>query len=223
MRSSRQGRLSHIDNALDGEPLRIAIADDHPLMRAALAAALCSLGPRVEFLEATNLAEALALLDHSPAPDLLLMDLHMPGARGADGVREARRTAPHIPLAIVSAEDDPTEMRALLAEGIAGFIPKTDSPAVIASAVRLILAGGVYVPPALVTMGSAPVGPDAFGLTERQMEVVRLLARGLSNKVIARELGVSEGTVKVHLLAVFRALDVRNRTAAVLAAQRVLR
>ena len=224
MRSSRQGRLSHIDNLSDGEPLRIAIADDHPLMRAALVAALRSLAPRVEFVEASNLAEALALLGHSPPPDLLLMDLHMPGARGAEGVRAARRMAPHIPLAIVSAEDDPTEMRALLAEGIAGFIPKTDSPAVIASAVRLILAGGVYVPPALVTAAaSGPIGADAFGLTERQMDVVRLLARGLSNKVIARELGVSEGTVKVHLLAVFRALDVRNRTAAVLAAQRFLR
>jgi len=228
MRSSRQGRLrqgrlSHIQNPLDGEPLRIAIADDHPLMRAALAAALRSVAPRVEFVEATNLAEALALLERPPAPDLLLMDLHMPGARGAEGVREARRIAPHIPLAVVSAEDDPMEMRTLLGEGIAGFIPKTDSPAVIASAVHLILAGGVYVPPALVTSAPPPVGADTFGLTERQMEVVRLLARGLSNKVIARELGVSEGTVKVHLLAVFRALDVRNRTAAVLAAQRFLR
>jgi DNA-binding NarL/FixJ family response regulator len=98
---------------------------------------------------------------------------------------------------------------------------------VIASAVRLILAGGVYVPPKLMfaVPGAAPApvnGAAAAGLTERQMDVVRLLVRGLPNKAIARELGVSEGTVKVHLLAVFRVLDVRNRTAAVLAAQRFL-
>ena len=202
----------------------IAIADDHPLMRAALQSALATLGPGMRFVEAANHAQTLALVASEPAPDLLLMDLHMPGTQGAEGVREVRERAPHVPLAIVSAEDDPASVRKLLALGVSGFIPKTDSPAVVASAVRLILAGGVYVPPALVTAAaSGPIGPDAFGLTERQMEVVRLLARGLSNKVIARELGVSEGTVKVHLLAVFRALDVRNRTAAVLAAQRFLR
>jgi DNA-binding NarL/FixJ family response regulator len=96
---------------------------------------------------------------------------------------------------------------------------------VIASAVRLILAGGVYVPPQLVTATQSPAsvnGEASAGLTARQMDVLRLLARGWSNKAIARELGVSEGTVKVHLLAVFRALDVRNRTAAVLEAQRFL-
>jgi DNA-binding NarL/FixJ family response regulator len=126
---------------------------------------------------------------------------------------------------VVSADDDPAAVRAMLALGVSGFIPKTEPPAVIASAVRLILAGGVYVPPRLMTGGAPPAnvnGAPASGLTGRQTDVVRLLARGLSNKAIARELGVSEGTVKVHLLAVFRALDVRNRTAAVLAAQRFL-
>jgi DNA-binding NarL/FixJ family response regulator len=149
----------------------------------------------------------------------------MPGTQGAEGVREVRERAPHVPLAIVSAEDDPASMRKLLALGVSGFIPKTDSPAVVASAVRLILAGGVYVPPNLVAETSARTsvnGATAPSLTGRQMDVLRLLARGLSNKAIARELGVSEGTVKVHLLAVFRVLDVRNRTAAVLAAQRFL-
>ena len=205
--------------------IRIAIADDHPLMRAALVSALSGLAPDVQFLEAADHRATLALLDDPRGPDLLLMDLHMPGARGIDGVRDVRARAPHVPLAVVSAEDDPAAIRALLALGVSGFIPKTDSPAVITSAVRLILAGGVYVPPQLVT-GARPDaavnGASPSGLTARQMEVVRLLARGLSNKAIARELGVSEGTVKVHLLAVFRVLDVRNRTAAVLEAQRFL-
>jgi DNA-binding NarL/FixJ family response regulator len=140
-------------------------------------------------------------------------------------VRAVREFAPHVPLAVISAEEDPATIRALLALGVSGYIPKTDSPAVIASAVRLILAGGVYVPPRLVANGGSVVtanGAPASGLTTRQTDVVRLLARGLSNKAIARELGVSEGTVKVHLLAVFRVLDVRNRTSAVLEAQRFL-
>ena len=209
-----------------GNPLRIAIADDHPLMRAALASALADLATDVQFLEAANHAATLALIDASPGPDLLLMDLHMPGNDGIEGVRDVRERAPHVPLAVVSADDDPAVVRTMLALGVSGFIPKTDSPAVVASAVRLILAGGIYVPPRLVAHAgivAAANGASVSGLTSRQIDVVRLLSRGLSNKAIARELGVSEGTVKVHLLAVFRVLDVRNRTAAVISAQRFLR
>jgi DNA-binding NarL/FixJ family response regulator len=201
----------------------IAIADDHPLMRAALANSLAGVEPGVRFVEATDVTSTMSVVAREPPPDLLLMDLHMPGASGVDGVRRVRECAPHVPLAVVSAEEDREIVSELLALGVSGFIPKTDSPAIVASAVRLILAGGTYVPPRLVQ--SANVPPSAapgLGLTARQLDVLRLLARGLSNKAIARELGVTEGTVKVHLLAVFRALDVRNRTAAVLAAQRFL-
>lgn len=195
-------------------------------MRAALVSALARIGDDVQFMEAANQAAALALVEKPPGPDLMLMDLHMPGADGIEGVRAVRERAPHVPLAIVSADEDAAAIRAMLALGVSGFIPKTDSPAVIESAVRLILAGGVYVPPRLVNGAAGGATPSSAalssGLTARQMDVVRLLARGLSNKAIARELGVSEGTVKVHLLAIFRALDVRNRTRAVLAAQRFL-
>lgn len=218
-------RSPPVTAALRSNALRIAIVDDHPLMRAALSSALARIGDDVQFMEAANQAAALALVEDPPGPDLMLMDLHMPGADGIEGVRAVRERAPHVPLAVVSADENPGAIRALLALGVSGFIPKTDSPAVIESAVRLILAGGVYVPPRLVSGGDivVPSRPaTASGLTARQMDVVRLLARGLSNKAIARELGVSEGTVKVHLLAIFRALDVRNRTRAVLAAQRFL-
>ena len=195
-------------------------------MRAALASALANLATDVQFLEAANHAATLALVDASPGPDLLLMDLHMPGMEGIEGVRAVRERAPHVPLVVVSGDDDPVAIRSILALGVSGFIPKTDSPAVVASAVRLILAGGIYVPPRLIAQtGIVPPsnGGSVSGLTSRQVDVVRLLASGLSNKAIARELGVSEGTVKVHLLAVFRVLDVHNRTAAVIAAQRFLR
>jgi DNA-binding NarL/FixJ family response regulator len=218
----REGSVSMADGPGRGDGLRIAIADDHPLMRDALASAIGSVAPDAQFIEAASLETTLALVAQTPGPDLLLMDLHMPGSDGVSGVRAVRARAPQVPLVVVSADDDPAAVQALLALGVSGFIPKTESPAVIASAVRLVLAGGVYVPPRLLAAGGPQArvnGTAASGLTGRQMDVVRLLARGLSNKAIARELGVSEGTVKVHLLAVFRALDVRNRTAAVIAAQ----
>jgi DNA-binding NarL/FixJ family response regulator len=204
----------------------IAIADDHPLMRGALLAALRDVEPGARFVDVASHAALLALLRAPPTPDLLLLDLHMPDGDGIAGVRGVREQAPDVPVAVISADEDRNVVRALLALGVAGFIPKTDPPAVVKGAVRLILAGGTYVPPRLIGGdGDAPATAPAAGtpLTERQMDVVRLLARGLSNKAIARELGVTEGTVKVHLLAVFRVLDVRNRTAAVLEAQRFLR
>ena len=202
----------------------IAIADDHPIMRAALRAALQALGPATRFVEASDVPSMLTLVAEHSDIDLLLIDLNMPGARGLDAVRAVRDRAPLVPLAVISAEQQPGIVAALLALGVAGFIPKSDPSAVIVGAVRLMLAGGVYAPPHLMHDRDAdrPSPGLPRGLTARQFDVLRLLAQGKPNKVIARELGVTEGTVKVHLLAVFRTLEVRNRTSAVLAAQRFL-
>ncbi len=195
----------------------IGLADDHPIMRAALATALAELGaPR--FVEASDAQGALALVEAHPDLDLLLVDLRMPGASGLDTIRTLRARAPQVPLVVVSADEDPAQVAALLALGVSGYVPKSEPPAVIVSAVRLVLAGGTYVPPRLLS-SSAGAGDGTPDLTPRQVEVLRLLAQGLPNKSIANALGVSEGTVKVHLIAVFRALNVRNRTAAVLAAK----
>ena len=202
----------------------IAIADDHPLMRAALRTALRALGPATRFVESADVSSTLELVAAHSDIDLLLMDLNMPGARGLDAVRAVRERAPLMPLAVVSADHPPGTAAALLALGVAGFIPKSDPAAVIVGAVRLVLAGGVYVPPRFLDDHGTGAGRSTVppGLTARQFDVLRLLAQGKPNKLIAHELGVSEGTVKVHLLAVFRALDVRNRTSAVLAARRYL-
>ena len=203
----------------------IAIADDHPIMRAALRSALQALGPATRFVEASDLPTMLALVAERPDIDLLLVDLNMPGGSGLDVARSVRAAAPLVPVAVVSAEHRPGLASALLDLGVSGFIPKSDPAEVIVGAVRLILAGGIYVPPRLLQETDAraqATSAAGAGLTARQLDVLRLLAQGKANKVIARELGVTEGTVKVHLLAVFRALDVRNRTAAVLAAQRFL-
>jgi len=208
----------------DGRPdPAIGLADDHPLVRAALRTALRELGPGTRFHEATGIDETLALVAAHPELDLLLMDLHMPGVRGADGVARVREQAPALPIAVISAEERSDAIAELFALGVAAFIPKSDPEAVIVNAARIVLAGGSYVPPRFLQGASASAADGGSGvpaLTQRQRDVLRLLARGLPNKLIARELGLTEGTVKVHLFAVFRALGVRNRTEAVLAAQR---
>jgi DNA-binding NarL/FixJ family response regulator len=128
----------------------IAIADDHAIMRAALRVALRALGPATSFVEASDVAGALALAAQRPDIDLMLMDLNMPGAHGLDAVRAVRECAPLLPLAVISAEYPPGTADALLALGVAGFIPKSDSSDLIVDAVRLVLAGGVYMPPQLL-------------------------------------------------------------------------
>ncbi len=147
-----------------------------------------------------------------------------------------------MPVIVLSGYEDPAIMRSALERGVLGFIPKAYSPDVMLSAVRLVLAGGVYVPPMMLTalppgivagvspqVGAEPPARNSGGfqtlehlrnvLTERQVEVLQLLSQGKPNKLIGRSLGISEGTVKIHLAAIFRALNVRNRTEAVVAAQ----
>ena len=136
----------------------IAIADDHPIVRAALRTALQALGPDTRFVEACDVQSTLALLAERPDVDLLLMDLNMPGASGLDAVRTVRERAPLVPLAVISAEQHPGTAAALIEIGVAGFIPKSDPSEVIVGAVRLVLAGGVYVPPHIMRgqQGGAP-------------------------------------------------------------------
>ncbi|HPE00540.1 MAG TPA: response regulator transcription factor [Burkholderiaceae bacterium] len=198
---------------------RVLLADDHEMVRMAMRAALAPLGSELEWIEAEDAATAQARLAELPAPELALLDLNMPGSRGVEWIAYLRRTWPAVRLVIVSAQEDPGLVRELIALGVAGFIPKSDRAEVILQAVRLILAGGSYVPLRLLEgAGPHPAARDDV-LTPRQHEVLECLARGLPNKLIARELGLTEGTVKVHLMAIFKALGARNRTEAVLAAQ----
>lgn len=211
--------------------LRVLIADDHEMVRIALRYGLSGLADAIEWLEAGDASQAQCILDTNAALDLALIDINMPGADGIEWIRAMRQRHPMLPLLVMSATEDPHTVRALIDLGIAGFIPKSDSSAVILQAVRLVLAGGTYAPLRLLMQDTArapamtrPHGgvPTVAGLTERQQEVLALLARGLPNKLIARELGLSESTVKVHLLAIYRVLSVRNRTEAVVAAQAFL-
>jgi DNA-binding NarL/FixJ family response regulator len=222
--------------------MKILIADDHRLVIEAVKAKLSELEPGIEFVLAMSVDELLA--GATDDLDLALIDLNMPGADGQAHIDEIRRRHPAVPVIVLSGYEDPAIMRSALERGVLGFIPKAYSPEVMLSAVRLVLAGGVYVPPMMLTAlppgivaGMAPQaatetlarGGNGGGsqtlehlrnvLTERQVEVLQLLSQGKPNKLIGRSLGISEGTVKIHLAAIFRALNVRNRTEAVVAAQ----
>ncbi|TKD29913.1 response regulator transcription factor [Azotobacter chroococcum] len=210
--------------------MKILIADDHDLLVEAVQVKLAQLGPGIDFLRAARV-DQLLLLAASEAPDLALVDLGMPDAHGYEHIAELCRSYPLMRLIVLSGVDDPEVMRAILDLGAMGFIPKAYSSEVMLSAVRLVLAGGVYVPPMLLgalarkspsadaTMEIVTLENLRHLLTERQVDVLRLLLLGKPNKLISRELGISEGTVKIHLAAIFRALKVRNRTEAVVAAR----
>jgi len=205
--------------------VRVLICDDHALFRAGLRHVLSDLQSDAELLEATEAAEALRIAGANDDLDLVLLDLHMPGMDGWAGLRRLRQSHPSLPVVIVSASDDADEIRTALDGGASGFIPKGSSPGELIAALRLVLDGGVYVPRAAL----APGGGDsaertrrrrerAKTLTPRQLEVVSLVARGLTNREICDVLAIAEGTVKAHLAAIFEALEATNRTeAAVLA------
>jgi len=218
--------------------MKILIADDHRLVIEAVKAKLSELEADCEFVLAMSVDELLAAA--SDDLDLAVIDLNMPGAEGQAHIDEIRRRHPAVPVIVLSGYEDPAVMRSALERGVLGFIPKAYSPDVMLSAVRLVLSGGVYVPPMMLSavppgvvpgmppgVDGAPRGAGAAQtlehlrnvLTERQVEVLQLLSQGKPNKLIGRALGISEGTVKIHLAAIFRALNVRNRTEAVVAAQ----
>ena len=205
--------------------MKLLLADDHEMVRVALKVALAPLAGDMDFVEARTAEEALAAAAANPDLDLVLIDIHMPGMGGAEGVRRLLAAYPALPVVACSATEDGDLVRRLLDLGVAGFIPKSDSTQVIVKAVQLVLAGGTYVPPRLLSGGGgAPATPEGRldALTPRQHDVLRLLAEGKPSKRIARDLDISEATVKVHLLAIFRALGARNRTEAVVIAQRLL-
>jgi DNA-binding NarL/FixJ family response regulator len=202
--------------------MKILIVDDHPLIQEALRHVLTSLDPAVEFIQAEDGSEAHAALSREPDTDLILLDLALPGCDGFELLGDLRLEWPNIPLLVLSATHDRDTVEHALDLGAMGFIPKTANTRVLLEALQLVLDGGVYVPgeaPARSTSARARVAitrPEQLGLTLRQGDVLKLLVQGKPNKLICRDLKLSEGTVKVHVSAILRALNVRNRTQVVI-------
>lgn len=201
--------------------LTILLADDHALFRAGMRHVLRELRDSVVIFEAKDGVEAVSLADQKAGLDLVLLDLAMPQMDGFAGLEALRQRVPRVPIVILSASENAHDVRAALDAGAMGYIPKSSPAPVVLSALRLVLAGGVYVPPVMVRPSAsksmrATAGSDA--LTPRQTEILRFLEQGKSNKEIARTLALTEGTVKQHVSDILNALNVSNRTQAALIA-----
>lgn len=251
--------------------MKLLLIDDHALFREGLALLLQPLLPDLQVLEAGSCEEAQALLSTPKAilqggqtrgsnleengsgialcnaneaitPDLVLMDLALPGMSGVEGIQWLRQTYPEVPVVALSSSDDRETVLRTLDAGAMSFIPKSSNSAVLLAALRLVLGKGIHLPASVLT-SSAPGGqannyrlqaasasavltesvtpPVDLGLTPRQVEVLDLILQGKSTKLICRELDLSEGTVKTHTSAVLRSLKVTTRTQAVIAAARL--
>lgn len=206
---------------------RVLVADDHPLYRAALRNLVCAAFDDVEVSESEDIASALGCLKDGSI-DLVLLDLSLPDADGLEGLRQLRAASPATPVIICSARDDPALVRESFRLGVSGYLPKSSGTEVTRHALQLVRSGGVYVPSeALVetavkaasgeTGGETCSNRSGVDLTPRQLAVLALLEKGMSNKAIARELDIGEITVKAHVSAILRKLGVDNRVQAVLA------
>lgn len=217
--------------------MKILVVDDHTLIREGLRLVLKELDDEVVVLEAQNCQETLDLAADNPDLDLILLDLHLPGVDGFDALTEVRERHAAIPVVVLSATDNRETVIGALDRGAMGFIPKSSPTRVMLGALRLVLSGGVYLPaevlvhadylfPGIVsppqgaTRRSASASAE-LGLTDRQAEVLALMVQGKPNKLICRELGLAEGTVKIHVTAILKVLNVVNRTQAVIAVGRM--
>jgi two-component system nitrate/nitrite response regulator NarL len=202
--------------------MKLLIVDDHPVLREGLAALLKQISPDTEVLVAADSQEGLRTVETHTDIDLALLDLMMPGMGGLQAIREFGRRRPELPVVVLSSSEDPEDVRRAIASGALGFVPKSASPRTLLSAVRLVLSGEVYIPQFMAQEASRSTayarsdpGPAAVTrLTDRQIEVLKLLAKGFANKQIGEGLGLADQTVKAHITAIFKVLGVVNRTQA---------
>ena len=205
--------------------MNILIVDDHPLFRHALIQAVRYSLPQAQISETAAVNEFYERLDNGPEPDLVLLDLNLPGASGFSALVHVRAQYPLIPILVVSAHEDTSIIQRAIAHGAMGYIPKSAHPSLIGEAIRHVLEGEIWLPPNFPpNMNFDPRAADETALAERiqsltpqQFRVLMMVAEGLLNKQIAYELDVSEATIKEHVTAIFRKLGVQNRTQAVLA------
>lgn len=192
------------------------ICDDHPIVREAIRGILSFSWPDAQFAEAPDFPTAQLMAEEGF--DICLCDLAMPGAEPVEGVAELLRRAPGLQVLIITASADDALMLRLLRMGVSGFVPKSAGGKIIESAIRLVLAGGKYLPQQLldhVAPEMSVISDSAPRLTDQQRRVIQLVAAGQTNKTIARSLGLAPSTVKTHLDQAMRSLGASNRVMAV--------
>jgi DNA-binding NarL/FixJ family response regulator len=210
--------------------MKVLVVDDHALIREAMRGVIVELQADAVVLEAGNCSQAMSVIQQNADLALVLLDLSLPDRDGFEMLAELRESHPAISVVMLSAFSDRENVVKALDGGALGFIPKAGSREVLLGALRLILAGGIYIPPDILVRASAATAshgqpysgakrpsPAELGLTERQVDVLALMMQGKSNKLICRALDLAEPTVKNHVSAILKALGVTNRTEAVLA------
>jgi DNA-binding NarL/FixJ family response regulator len=220
--------LTHEANGPRAAVRKVLVVDDHPLFRQALRAALETAFDRASVIDVESIEHAIRKLRSIGRFDLALLDLYLPGTTGFDGMLRLRKLFPRLPIVIVSGAEDRRLVREALNYGAAGFIPKSASSAEIASALRMVMDGAVYIPEAFRHCEIDPesrareeLAQRLSSLTRQQFAVLKMLRAGKLNKQIAYELGVSETTVKAHVSEVLRKMKVASRTQAVIEAGRI--
>ncbi|EOD56833.1 response regulator [Aeromonas molluscorum] len=203
----------------------IVIADDHPLFRGALYQAVHMAISDAQLLEADSIDSLAHLLRDHPEVDLLLLDLKMPGANGFEGLVHLRGQYPDLPIVVVSASEEASVVQQVLRLGALGFIPKSSSMKQLVTALNAVIAGDTWLPEGVSlrpeSEDESSLASKLASLTPQQYKVLVMLRDGSLNKQIAWELNVSEATIKAHITAIFRKLDVKNRTQAVIALQQL--
>jgi len=208
---------------------KILMVDDHPLFLEGIKCILQQHDNEVDVMTACNFSAALDLIKSNADIDLVLLDLGLPDVRGVEGVELLRREHPLLPLIVLTACENQEIAQTILSLGAQGYILKSATSDLILSAINLVFSGGVYIP--VLALSSTPnsqitVNPqknttEKPTITQRQLEVLQCLAEGKSNKIIAHDLKMAEGTVRVHCSLIFKALNVSNRTSAVLEAKKI--
>ncbi len=195
---------------------KLLIADDHPIYRAAIAQALREILPAVIISEASSLSSLEAAIAAEPELDLVLLDLHMPGAQGFSSLIYLRGECPALPVLVISSDDHPQTVRRAQQFGAAGFIPKSVPVGTLQSAISTVLAGGHWFPAAKADRNpaDAELAAKLAQLTPQQFRVLLAIADGRLNKQIAQDFGLAENTVKVHVSAILEKLGCYSRTQA---------
>ncbi len=214
--------------------MKVLLVDDHSLITDAVSALLQDIDPDVEIHTGATAPEAMQLVEQHPDADLLLLVLGVPGATGTSLLEAIVAQVPDLKILVLSGMQDQRSVMRTLQLGAAGFVPKSMATDKLLSAIKFVMSGGFYIPADLLEeaqrlgplsgppqrVQNATMGAARIALTERQEQVLQLLARGAPIKIICRELGLSEGTVKTHVTAIYRAFGASNRTEALLAARR---
>ncbi len=202
--------------------MKILVVDDHTLFREGLCYVLNELEEQISILEASGFEQAMQHVAANPDLDLVLLDLNMPGEDGFTALDTFVNRYPVMPVVILSASKQYSDIKRALDAGAMGYIPKDTTSTVMLSALRLILSGGIYVPSDMAQQFELNQSDSNMPvLTPRQLQVLAKMVQGHSNKIIASKLDIAEATVKMHVTSIMKSLGVSNRTQAAMAAEKL--